>query len=409
MHTVASALALVLAESGVSPPIELARADALGLILAEDIVSDIDSPPHDKSIVDGYAVVASDLASGDARLEIIEEIVAGNVPNKSVTSGRTSRIMTGAPLPTGSDAVVMLERAGTIEPSGSGLGFVELRETGVRPRQNIMVRGVSIRRGDTVLSAGGRLRPVEIGVLAEVGRSRVRVIPRPTLAILSTGDELVAPDQVPGPGQIRNSNGSLLVALATKAGASPHDLGVARDEKTALRAAIEEGLESDFLVLSGGVSAGVLDLVPSVLAELGVNQVLHKVQLKPGKPLWFGTRAKGPAKTLVFGLPGNPVSGLVCFELFVRPAIARVSGTEGGLPRSRATLASPFSHRGDRPTYHPARLETDGDTGTRRVEPLTWRGSGDLRTLVQANALACFPAGGHDYNVGDTLEVLSLD
>lgn len=410
MLTVADALKLVLEHATPLPPQPVARDEALGLVLAEDIASDVDSPPHDKSLVDGYAVVAADLASGAAKLSILEEVVAGKVPTQRVVPGTATRIMTGAPLPEGADAVVMVERTELHPGGGTGLGQVSVVQERVKPGQNIMRRAASLKRGQAVLAAGHLLRPIEVGLLAEVGCATVKVIPCPTLAVLSTGDELVPSDQTPGPGQIRNSNESLLVACAQRAGATPRGLGIGCDNRDDLRRLISDGLRSDLLVLSGGVSAGVLDLVPSVLAELGVEKVFHKVQLKPGKPLWFGVLRRGanqPA-TYVFGLPGNPVSSLVCFELFVRPAVARLAGRPAeGLHRATARLVSDYAHRGERPTYHPSIWRQCADSPT--VEPLDWAGSSDLAGLVKANALACFPAGDQVHPAGSVIDVLLLD
>jgi molybdopterin molybdotransferase len=243
------------------------------------------------------------------------------------------------------------------------------------------------------------------------------VIRQPRIAILSTGDELVPTDQVPGPGQIRNSNGPMLAAAARRAGAVPRELGVARDQPQALREKIADGLGDDIFVLSGGVSAGVHDLAPGVFADLHVEQVFHKVRLKPGKPLWFGVQRRDDGtQTLVFGLPGNPVSTLVCFELFVRPAINallgraadidRLTSTSSVESRFRAKLTSAFSHRGERPTLHPAIWRSDD--GTPSVEPVCWFGSADLRGLTAANALIHFPAGDRDWPAGETVEILVL-
>jgi molybdopterin molybdotransferase len=245
--------------------------------------------------------------------------------------------------------------------------------------------------------------------LAEVGRAKVRAIPRPQVAIIATGDELVDASETPAPGQIRNSNGPLLAGLTAQAGAAVSMAGIARDNAASLRERISSALDSDLVVLSGGVSAGVLDLVPQVLAELGVQQVFHKVNLKPGKPLWFGVRPNegGRPPTLVFGLPGNPVSSLVCFELFVRPAIQKLSGREpAGLTRQPAILTQEHRQRGDRPTYWPAVVSAAG--GQTRVTPLPWKGSGDLRTLTDANALVCFPPGERRFEAGEVLDVLQL-
>lgn len=376
-------------------------------MLAEDVASDIHSPPHDKSIVDGYAVRAADLPGGEGELEIIEEIVAGTVGKQPLLAGQAARIMTGAPLPASADAVVMVERS-VIKPSAGGLGRVRLSDPRLVAGQNIVRQGSSIARGDVVLRRGQVLRPIELGLLAEVGRGDVRVIRRPSVAILSTGDELVGVDEQPGPGQIRNSNEPMLAGCVARAGGIPLPLGIGRDNRQQLMALVERGLASaDVLVLSGGVSAGVLDLVPDVLKTVGVEEVFHKVRLKPGKPLWFGVRQGAPPK-LVFGLPGNPVSSLVCFRLFVADALSALAGQPALGPQMfEARLVAPFQQHGDRPAYHPALVcrESGGTT----VKPLKTRGSGDLRGLSAANALAYFPAGERRFEPGETVRVCTLD
>lgn len=406
MLSVDEALQQVLAHARPRLAAKCALGLARGLVLAEDVVSDIDSPPHDKSVVDGYAVRAADLADGSAELDVLEEVTAGAVPSQDVTHGSATRIMTGAPIPAGADAVVMIEHTRPLTPAATH----ERVQISCKPPavgQNIMRRAISMVRGQTVLAAGCELRAIELGVLAEVGRTSVSVVGRPRLAILATGNELVPAGEVPQAGQIRNSNGPLLVAAVEAAGATALDLGIARDTIESLRESIANGLQSDVLIISGGVSAGVLDLVPSVLTELGVRQVFHKVNLKPGKPLWFGVLSAAAGDKLVFGLPGNPVSSLVCFELFVRPAIGRLSGRgDASLVQVAAELAMPYVHRGDRPTYQPARLESAD--GRNLIRPLRWQGSGDLRTLVDANALACFPAGDREYPSGELIVALRL-
>jgi molybdopterin molybdotransferase len=248
------------------------------------------------------------------------------------------------------------------------------------------------------------LRPQEFGLLAAVGRVEALTRPRPRVAVLSTGDEVVDAPANPGPGQIRNSNGPMLTAQVARAGGVPEYLGIARDEASSLRALIEKGLAADVLVLSGGVSAGMLDLVPGTLAELGVTARLHKVNMKPGKPAFFGTRGD----VLVFGLPGNPVSALVCFELFVRPALRRLAGHgEPGPELVPARLAQEHAYRTDRPTYHPARLAA-GAAGW-EVQVVPWLGSADLRGLATANAFVLLPPGDHVHRAGDVFPVLRVD
>lgn len=375
--------------------------NAAGLVLAEDVTSDIDSPPYDKSVVDGYAVQAASVTEG-AELPILEEVVAGEVPSREVIAGTATRIMTGAPLPTGADAVVMVERT---ELLGSDHQPRVRILAPVKPGQSIMRRAASMHCGETVLRAPRLLTAIDVGLLAEVGRATLSAIPKPSVAVLATGNELVDPAITPGPGQIRNSNGPMLASLVREAGGKVAELGVARDNQRDLRAKIDEGLQHDVLILSGGVSEGVLDLAPRVLAQAGVEQVFHKVQMKPGKPLWFGRNRSEQRTTLVFGLPGNPVSSLVCFQLFVLPAVQRLAGRQAtGLPRKRALLAKSHFQRGDRPTYWPAAWATE--TNESQVTPLAWQGSGDLRSLADADGLAYFPTGDRTYEIGDEIEML---
>ena len=249
-------------------------------------------------------------------------------------------------------------------------------------------------------------------MLASVGRSQVKVL-RPHVAILPTGDELVEPEKTPGPGQIRNSNALMLQALAIEEGATAETLPVAPDEPAQLRAALEGGLGADLLIVTGGVSAGQRDLVPATLEAIGVRPVFHKVRLKPGKPLWFGVgppRAES-AGTLVFGLPGNPVSGLVGFLLFIKEALAVMAGKPArGRRILEARLTRGFTHRGDRPTYHPARLVDGnaGHSGSPFMETLDWSGSADLLTVARADGFAVFFAGDREYAPGEIVGFLPM-
>ena len=401
MLEIDEALRLVLDQAWPLGPCRVPLQDALGLVLAETITSDVDSPPHDKSIVDGYALIAEDAAHSSVELKVIEEITAGQVPQHRVVTGSASRIMTGAPLPDGADAVVMVEKTELV-----GTDRVRIQQTGVKHGQNVMRQAASLAKGRTVLQAGDTLRAIELGLLAEVGHSSVLVTPRPRVAVLATGNELVPCEQTPAAGQIRNSNGAMLAALVTQAGGEAVDLGIGLDIAEDLRRRCEQGLQCDALVISGGVSAGVLDLVPPVLESLGVERVFHKVNLKPGKPLWFGVKHSAHGRnSLVFGLPGNPVSSLVCFELFVRPALARLSGREsGGLERVTARLADEFYHHGDRVAMFPVALRRERQEII--ATPLRWHGSGDLRTLTEAQGLIHFPAGEKHYAAGDEVSVL---
>lgn len=412
MLTVAEAMKAILANVRRSPKVaEIPLNDALGSVLARDVDSDVDSPPFDKSLMDGFAVRLEDVANGRAELRLLEEVMAGQVPQRSLQPGTATRIMTGAPVPEGTEAVVRVEDTRTAEDV-TGNTLVTIDGPPVAAGQNIMCRAASTRVGDRVVSAGTTLRPQEIGALAEAGQATVPVFPKPRVAILATGDELVPIASRPTAGQIRNSNESMLAAQVENAGAEAIMLGIARDEPTHLRERIDAGLDCDLLLLSGGVSAGMLDLVPSVLQEAGVRQVFHKVQVKPGKPLWFGVAnrrsddvTEGAKTCYVFGLPGNPVSSMVCCELFVRTALRRLSGSEPVEPTTiPARLTHDCRHQGNRPTYHPAFTE-EGTQG-RIVRTVPWQGSSDLRSTTAANCMIHFPAGECQYQAGSVMDII---
>ena len=285
----------------------------------------------------------------------------------------------------------------------------------VEAGQNRLSRAREMRVGESLLVAGTQINPARLGLIASAGRSEVLAIPSPSLAVVPTGDELVPLNQVPGPGQIRNTNGVMLAGLARASGCRDvFESPVAPDDPDLLRRSLARELgrtedsahgRVDILLISGGVSAGTKDLVPSTLIDLGVEPIFHKVNVKPGKPLWFGVeprRANKPG-TLVFGLPGNPVSGIVGFLLFVRPALEALTGRD---PR-RTQLASfplgtTFDHRGDRPTYHPSRLVVG------RIIPLDWAGSADLRTVALADGFAAFPPGDRKFAIGEEIPFLPL-
>ncbi|MEX0936582.1 MAG: gephyrin-like molybdotransferase Glp [Pirellulales bacterium] len=409
MITLDEALARVIAHAQLLRSSTVPLPEALDRVLAEYVVSDVDSPPHDKAMVDGFAVIAADLAGGEATLRIVDEVTAGSLPRCAVERGTTSRIMTGAPLPEGADAVVMVEYS-----NSASEGAVTLVDADVAPGRHITRRGAVMQRGAVVLSPGTQLRHAQIGLLAEVGKCDVAVIPPPRVAVLATGNELVPYDQFPGAGKLRNSNGPMLCSAVRRAGGVPLDLGIAADDRAVLVGRVREGLETDVLLLSGGVSAGVLDLVPGVLQEMGVREIFHKVALKPGKPLWFGVHegavdtgadSSGKPPTLVFGLPGNPVSSLVTFELIVRPAMSVLTGHgPQGLARVTAVLASDFAQRGERDAFYPAKvIENDGE---RLAEPIAWQGSADLRNLAGADGLIFFPAGDRTHAAGSEVTVL---
>jgi molybdopterin molybdotransferase len=405
MLTVAAAQAVVLEHARPLPPETVPLSPAvLGSVLAEDVASDLDMPPFDKALMDGYAVRTADLPGGRGELAVVEEVAAGRTPTRPVGERQATRVMTGAPIPPGADAVVMVERT---RADGSR---VVVDDPGLAPGRNVLPRATEMRRGERVLAAGSVLRPQEIALLATLGRTVAAVVPAPRVAVLSTGDEVVEVPEAPGPGRIRNSNGPMLMAQAARAGGVAHYLGIARDRLDSLRPLVAEGLRADVLLLSGGVSAGKLDLTPGVLGEAGVEAHFHKIELKPGKPLLFGTRGRGDGRppALVFGLPGNPVSSLVCFELFVRPAIRRMRGlADPGPAWVNAVLAEDFDYRTDRPTYHPARLEAADDGW--RVRPVPWFGSADLRALTAADALVLFSPGEARRAAGTRYAVMRME
>ncbi|MFM8434285.1 MAG: gephyrin-like molybdotransferase Glp, partial [Planctomycetia bacterium] len=393
------------------PPRRQRLLDACGLTLAEPIVADVDSPPWDRAMMDGFALTSADVvaAGGSAvELDVVVDLAAGDVTSLSIGPGACARIMTGAPIPAGADAVIPVECALDGTAATHAGGRVRLRDERFRPGQHIARQGTAFRVGTEVLAAGSLLGAAEIGLAAEAGATHVVAACRPRVAILSTGSELVPPEAQPAFGQTRNSNGPMLTAAVQLVGAEPIPLGLVADRPETIRAAVARGLAADVLLLSGGVSAGDLDLVPAVFRSCGVEKVFHKVRHKPGKPVWFGIqRRPGAASTLVFGLPGNPASSLVCFDLFVRPAIMILAGrpqSDWHLPRSRARLTAPAKAAADRPVYLPCRLA--GPPDALQATPLPWTGSSDLRGFANANGYIALPADGTLHDSGTEVDIV---
>ncbi len=408
MLRVEEAVAAVIGEATPLPPIEGPLREILGCVLAEHVEADADQPPFDKALVDGYAVRVDDLKQSDGRLRIGETILAGRPPTRPLGPGEAAAIMTGAPLPALADAVVMLEH------TRCDSGELIIEGSGPRSGQNILRQGRVYQQGDILLRPGTVLSPTCLGLLASVGRTRVRVIPRPGLAILPTGDELVAADQRPGPGQIRNSNAIMLEELAQEHGTCPRALPITPDDADELSRMVRECLSFDVLLITGGVSAGQRDLVPAALERSGVRRVFHKVSIKPGKPLWFGVgprRGERPG-TLVFGLPGNPASTLVGFLVFVRPALDLLAGLQAPPVLERwARLGCEYHQRGDRETYSPARWlqPPQAETGTpATIDLLDWAGSADLLGMALADGFAIFPVGDRVFEAGEIVRFLPL-
>ena len=409
MLTVEDALAQVMNAARPLPATRRGLLDSRGHVLAENVAADADQPPFDKSLVDGYALRVSDLRAADGRLKVGETIMAGRTPSRGLGPCEAAVIMTGAPLPPEADAVVMLEHTRFVHED------VVVEAAEVQVGQNILRRGRVYGQGDILLKSGNRLTATSLGLLASVGRTRVRVIPRPTLAILPTGDELVEPNQVPGPGQIRNSNAVMLEALSISHNALPLAHSIARDEPEELYCVVQECLDFDVLLLTGGVSAGQRDLVPAALERSGVRKVFHKVRVKPGKPLWFGIGPRRGEKpgTLVFGLPGNPASTLVGFLVFVAPALYALAGWPDPVPvELSARLDFEFLHRGDRATYRPARwVEPPSKTGPGVpgvIEILDWAGSADLLGLARADGFVVLGTGDRVFQAGEIVPFLPL-
>lgn len=403
MLSVNDALALVLAEAMPGVPETVSLTAALYRVLAVDLETPHDSPPFDKALMDGFAVTTSALVSDRPiiDLSVTETVTAGRVPANRVTPTTAVRIMTGALLPADCDCVVPVERCQYDEAIPQS---VAIPRAEILAEANLMRQGGAARRGTPLLNAGTRLQPQHIAALAEFGQAHIKVCVRPTVAVLATGDELVAFDAPLRAGAIRNSNEPMLLAQVMSCQAVPVSLGVAQDTVDDLRQQIQLGLQHDVLVLSGGVSAGTLDLVPRELSSAGVRCVFHGVDMKPGKPLWFGTLQGEIRKTLVFGLPGNPVSSLVCFELFVRSALRKISGVEHPpLSSLTARLSHPFLVKGNRPVYQPAEISIcDGQLV---VRPVAWNGSSDLKATVEANGMALMSPTHGQYNDGDVIPV----
>jgi molybdopterin molybdotransferase len=367
--------------------------DALGFVLAEEIKTDRDYPPFHRSTRDGYAVRAAEVAPG-ATLRCVAETKAGDTVAQPLAPGTCVQIMTGAAVPDNADAVVMIEHTNR---EGDSVRF----DRPAQSAQNIVPRGSEGKQGETILSAGTRLGYAELALAAQVGATQLRCASKPRIAILSTGDEVVAIDQEPGAFQIRNSNSVSLAAQVRIAGGEPILLGNAADQVDDLREKILRGLREDALVLSGGVSMGKYDLVETVLKDLGAEFYFDAVAIRPGKPAVFGKCQN----TFVFGLPGNPVSTMVTFELLVVPAIDLLSGAIArDLPLVEAQLAAALNEKPGLTHFLPARVEWRGTTP--EVKSLPWQGSGDIAALARANCFLVVAADRAQVNVGETVPIL---
>ena len=377
------------------PPAEIAPlAQVRGRVLAEDISADRDTPPFHRATRDGFAVRSFDLADLPAVLECAGEVRAGEHFAGEIDSGKCVEIMTGAPLPGGADAVVMIEHT---RREGSK---VEISRA-VQAWENIVRQGSEAAAGSVVLQCGRRLGAGEIGLLAAVGKEQVRVFAKPRVAILPTGDEVVPAGQVPEWFQIRNSNAASLAAQVEASGGVPLIVGIAPDEKQELRRMILKGLEADLLLLSGGVSMGKYDLVEQVLTGLGAEFYFQGVAIRPGKPLAFGH----VGGKFFFALPGNPVSTYVTFELFAQPALNLLGGAEFESPTFlRARLGKPLRQKTGLTAFMPARVETENSDPV--VNLVGWQGSGDLVGVAAANCFLVVHPHQTELAAGDWVDVL---
>jgi len=367
---------------------------ALGRVLAREVRSDVDMPPFDRSGMDGFAVRAADTAAVPATLKVVLDVPAGVMPDRAVGPGEAAAVMTGAPVPEGADAVVQVEWT-----SGFCGAEVEVHRS-VAAGVNISPRAEIVASGDAVLPAGKVVGPEEVALLAATGCDPVPVHPLPRVAVLSTGDELVAHTGVPGPGRIRDSNGPTLAAFLRTLGLEPALAGRVRDDREEMREAIGAALEHDCVLLTGGVSAGTYDFVEDVLAALGVTIHTRRVAIKPGKPTVFGTRGS----CMVFGLPGNPTSALVIARVLVAPALRKRMGLPAEPPRRiRARLAEPIRKKPDRLWFVHGVLRRGEEL---EVVPLPSHGAADLAAASRGECLIMAPRGLEGLPAGAAVDVV---
>ena len=388
-----------------SPPAPelLLLLEAAGLVLAEDLRADRDFPPFPRSTRDGFAVRAADVNSVLARLRCIGEIRAGAAPEQSsITVGphETVEIMTGAPVPAGADAVAMVEHT---ERTGDAVTIKRRVAAG----ENVVAMGSEAARGSIMVRRGTRVNHAIVAIAAAIGRAEIAVYRRPRVAILATGDEVVDINLQPGPNEIRNSNSYSLAAQVQAAGGEPMILPVARDEADELALLLRKGLDADLLLITGGVSAGRYDLVEQVLASFEARFFFTGAQIQPGRPVVFGEAASGVGATPFFGLPGNPVSTMVTFQLFARPALDALGGAKPGpLAFAQATLKSEFTTKTGLTRFLPAIL--GGSHQRPEVELVYWQGSGDLMAVARANCYIVVPPEQERFSAGETITILLL-
>jgi molybdopterin molybdotransferase len=371
---------------------------AYDFTLAEDIRADIDIPPFNKAAMDGYAVRSEDVFAVPVVLNVKNTIQAGERASQSIESGQCVKIMTGASVPRGADSVVMVE-----DTELSENGHVKILKE-VKKGQHICLQGEDIKKGKVVLKHSTVIGAPEIAIISSVGKSMVSVYKKPEVAIISTGNEIVEAGNPLKEGQIRNSNGPMLRSMVMSIGCKSRYLGIAKDTESVLKTKIKEGLKSDVLLLSGGVSMGEYDLIPKVLGELGMKILFHRVFVKPGKPLLFAVKGK----SIIFGIPGNPVSNFTTFHMFIRPALHKMMGIpDSGVCFDDAVMDIDFKNRTERVHVVPSRCFVK-DTEL-YVAPFTLNGSADIIGCSKANCFAVIEGGRGDIRRGEKVQVLALN
>ena len=397
MIPVDKALELITEHSEILPVEEIDINNALGRVLAEDVPIDINVPPFNRAAMDGYAVVSSDTKKVPVILEVVEEIPAGTRGNKKISSGKCAKIMTGAPVPADADAVVMIENTEELDQS-----HVIIKKS-AGPLENICPTGEDARAGETILEKGMTIGSAEVGVLCFAGRKKVMVYKKPVVSVIPTGNEIIEHWKKPKDGMIRNINGPMLLSLLKEMGIEGKYSGIVVDAEKEIMKALEKAIDtSDIILLSGGVSMGKYDLVPDVLSKLGIKVIFHKVKIKPGKPLLFGRKGK----KLVFGVPGNPVSNLTTFHMFIRPAIKKMMGYKKPVEFLKGYLNREWKRTADRAQVIPARYHFKN--GVYHLDPIYIHGSGDLINCRGLNCLCYLEAESPPLKKGDLIDFLPI-
>jgi molybdopterin molybdotransferase len=381
----------------------VALEEAVGSVLAEDIIAPFDMPPFDRSAMDGYAVSSKDTSSVPVRLRLTGEVPAGSFSEEKVDKGECVKIMTGSPIPEGADSVVMMEATrGVDEKEQRGLDYEQIEVyKSVKEGENVRFRGEDIKKGARVLQKGTSIRAIEASIVASLGKAKVKVYGKPGVAILTTGSEIVEPGRRAGYGKIYNSNGHLIRSLLLSMNLKGEYLGIARDDEKDLLSKVKAGLTYGAFIISGGVSVGDYDLVPRVLKKCQVKGVFHKVSITPGKPFLFGYKGR----TLVFGVPGNPVSTYLGFLVLIRPALNKMMGKDVSLGICKGILMSDFHRKSGRKRFVPASTRMRGNT--REVFPVaTYHGSADMAALISADSFMIVDKNLSSLSKGSEVDIL---